>query len=291
MAYHSGSASDMDAVRGALVAACTAEGWSWGGEVLSKNGVFVRLQVVSGYLTLLGRTSAGAGDAPNVVRMGTLGSTELTWPLTYELFVFEAEVYMVLNYSVDHYQFCGFGKSTVQGLPGSGNWVMATLSGDHPSGRVTISPISGGFGGTFPVAPAPFWGTSGTFGTVRNYWIHSDLDGQGWWLAQTLAGDPIGIRGAVPLMGLLPNRWNSEAVLLPIRGWKVRPENKITLTLDLEHARWTRVDNYEPGQLISIGPDRWKIFPCYRKNAAARDGGTGIDHSGTLGWAVRYEGP
>lgn len=92
-------------------------------------------------------------------------------------------------------------------------------------------------------------------------------------------------------MGLLPNRWNSEAVLLPIRGWKVRPENKITLTLDLEHARWTRVDNYEPGQLISIGPDRWKIFPCYRKNAAARDGGTGIDHSGTLGWAVRYEGP
>lgn len=295
MAFYSGSAVDMAAVRTALIDACTAEGWTWnaGTEMLSKAGIFVRLQVVSGYLELLGRTAAGSGDAPNVVRMGLLGSTPVTFPLSYNVFVFETEVYMVINYSIDYYQFCGFGKSSVLGLPGTGNWVMATLAHVAASAGVDISPTSGGSSGLLRVGPAPFWASQAgntSFRAHRNYWIHSDLDGQGWWLAQTLDGAPVGISGAVPLVGLLPNSWNSEAVLLPIRGWKVRASSKNSLTAELLNARWTRNDNYAPGQIIDIGPDRWKIFPCYRKDSANRNGVPGQDHSGTLAWAIRYEG-
>jgi len=297
MAYYSGSAVDMAAVRAALVSACTGEGWSWNGgtDMLSKDGVFVRLQVVSGFLELLGRTSSDGGNATNVVRMGTLGNTPVTFPLVYDVFVFETEVYMVINYSVDYYQFCGFGKSAVLGLPGTGNWVMASLAHTAPD-SVYITPVAGGSrtSSRSYVSPAPMWGTAETdlitSQANRNYFIHSDLDGQGWWSAQTFAGAPVGVAAAAPLVGILPNSWNSEAVLLPIRGWKVRLSNKISLTAELLNARWTRNDNYEPGQIIDIGQDRWKIFPCYRKNLASRDGGAGVDHSGTLAWAIRYEG-
>jgi len=297
MAYYSGSAVDMAAVRAALVSACTGEGWSWNGgtDMLSKDGVFVRLQIVSGFLALLGRTSSDGGDAPNVVRMGTLRDTPVTFPLVYDVFVFDTEVYMVINYSVDYYQFCGFGKSAVLGLPGTGNWVMASLGHQAPTSGVYITPVAGGYFSSANryVSPAPMWGTASSFSSNQanqNYLIHSDLDGQGWWLAQALTDAPVGVAAAAPLVGILPNSWNGEALLLPIRGWKVRLSNKISLTAELLNARWTRNDNYEPGQIIDIGQDRWKIFPCYRKNLANRDGGSGIDHSGTLAWAIRYEG-
>lgn len=295
MAYYSGSAVDMAAVRTALVTACTGEGWSWNAstEMLNKAGIFVRLQLVGGYLELLGRTAAGSGDAPNVVRMGLLGSTPVTFPLSYDVFVFETEVYMVINYSVDYYQYCGFGKSAVLGLPGTGNWVMASLAHSNPTAGVGISPVAGGTSGNHYVTPGPMWATETghpSSQSNRNYFIHSDVDGQGWWLAQALSSPVVGVGATAPLLSVLPNSWNSEAVLLPIRGWKVRASNKISLTAELLNARWTRNDNYAPGQIIDIGHDRWKIFPCYRKDSVNRNGGLGINHSGTLAWAIRYEG-
>ncbi|SFB48389.1 hypothetical protein [Azotobacter beijerinckii] len=290
MAYYSGTANDLTALRQALIDACGLEGWSWNGttEVLSKGTMFLRLQIVSGYLTLLGRTSATAGDAPDVVRIGQLGSTPLAYPLTYEIFAFAGEVYLVVNYSVDYYQWCAFGDSTVQGLPGSGMWVGASIGSSAASSGVTIDAAYGGAGSSTTTA-ALFWGTNAVSGANRNAWLHSDLDAQGWWLAQTLTGESIGVKASVPLIGLLPNAWNSEAVLLPIRTWKIRPSNKLSLIADLENARYTRVDNYTPGEIVTLGSDRWKIFPWYRKDAANRNGGS--SHTGTFGWALRYEGP
>lgn len=294
MAYYTGTANDMAALRQALIDACVLEGWVWdvGGEVLSKETMFLRLRVVSGYLTLLGRTSAAAGDAPSAVRIGQLGSTPVTFPLTYEIFAFSAEVYMVINYGVDYYQWCAFGQSTVAGLPGSGMWVGASVPGGF-AGIIDISATSGGAASWTYSCPALFWRTNGTESVAAaNCWAHSDLDAQGWLPGQTINADPVvGIAACAPLIGLLPSAWNSEAVLLPLRAFKVRPSNKVSLVADLEHARYTRVDNYAPGEIITIGSDRWKVFPWYRKNTAARNGGAGIVHTGTFGWAIRYEGP
>ena len=60
---------------------------------------------------------------------------------------------------------------------------------------------------------------------------------------------------------------------------------------DLAHCRFLRIDNYQPGDIIPLGPDRWKVAPWYRKNTAQRDGGSNIQHTGTFGWAIRYDGP
>ncbi|RHW21879.1 hypothetical protein [Pseudomonas jilinensis] len=293
MGFYSGSANDMAAVRAAFVDACVTEGWAWNGsnEMLSKGSMFLRLQIVSGYLTLLGRTSAGAGDAPSIVRMGQMG-TAITWPVEYMFFIFDAEVYCVIRFGVDFYLWCAFGQSTVAGLPGTGMWVAASvhaLAGNDPAMQPTGGPAASFFYG----CPGIFWRDNvGGNATANDYWVHSNLDGQGWWSGQSLGAPPVGIRPAVPLPGLLPNNWNSEAVLLPIRAYKVRPSNRLSITVDLEHARYTRVDNYAPGEVIQIGGDRWMVLPFYRKNSAARDGSSvPAPHTGTLGWAVRYEGP
>lgn len=297
MAYYTGTANDMPALRQALIDACTqpSEGWAWDGvnEVLSKGSMFLRLQVVSGHLTLLGRTSAVAGAAPEVVRIGQVAATPLTYPLIYEIFLFPGEVYLVINYSVDFYQWCAFGISTVDGMLGSGMWVGATLGSAAAGSGINITPTSGGSFSNDASSGALFYTTTGNWPAARNCWVHTDLDSQGWLMAQALDGFQVGIGATVPLIGLLPSAWNNEATLLPIRSYKVRPSSKNSLTADLEHARHTRVDNYDPGQVISLGEDRWKIFPWYRKNSAARDGGGGaaVNHSGTFGWAIRYEGP
>lgn len=308
MAYYNGTANSLTALRQALIDACVGEGWVWdsGNEVLSKAGLFVRITASSSSLFLLGRTGPTGGDAPGTVRIGrlfqqgTLPTYDLTFPAGYELFLFEQEVYLVVNYAVDHYQWLAFGRSTVATLPGTGMWLGASASssivgteGPMQNGPVYITATGGGDeGNAASNAAALFWGKGGTsYATARNAWLHSDLDGEGWQLSNGDYGSPVGISPLVPLIGLLPNAWNSEAVLLPIRAYKLRPENRISLTADLEHARHTRIDHYVPGQVITIGSDRWKVFPWFRKDVVNRNGGYGIHHSGTFGWAIRYEGP
>lgn len=304
MAYYSGSAADMAAVRSALVAACVAEDWSWdsGTDMLSKGVVYLRLQLASGFLRLTGRTSSSAGDAPHSVQMGPFTGwasnplPDLIWPASYEIFVFEHEVYCVINYSVDCYQWCAFGLSSVGGLPGTGMWLGASAPGAYTGYREGLyinAAHGGGSYGHAVVCPALFWRGGYGVGYSTESLVHSDLDSNGWWWDTAYMGDPLGVRPLNPLVSILPNAWNSETVLLPIRAYKRRPESKISLTADLEHARYTRVDNYVPGEVITIGSDRWKVFPWYRKNAAARQGTGGYRgaHSGTLGWAIRYEGP
>lgn len=300
MGYYNGTANDIAAVRSALVNACTLEGWAWNSstEMLSKGAMFLRLQVVSNDLTLLARTSAASGDAPGVVRMGPIGGNvvqpALTFPVAYEIFVFSDEIFMVINYSIDCYQWCAFGRSTVAGLPGTGMWVGATKGDGSYNGTNGVNIFAATGGTSFQVCPALSWATIGGDDgyTDNNFWLHSNLDSQGWWLTQTLSGSvPVGIAASAPLIGLLPSAWNSEAVLLPIRFYKVRPSSKISLTGDVENARYTRVDNYAPGEIITLGADRWKVYPWYRKNTSGRNGGNGITHSGTFGWAIRYEGP
>lgn len=308
MAYYSGAANDLAALRGALIDACVNEGWTWdsGNEVLHKATMFVRITVSAISIALLGRTGVSAGAAPNTVRVGRMMSRagfptyDITFPAAYELFLFDQEVFMVINYGVDHYQWLCFGKSTVDGLPGTGMWVGASAAeqvvgtqGANKTGPIFITATGGGgqdnnSGNT----AALFWSFNATFAPSRNCWLHSDLDGHGWSRAPDGGvGDSFGITPSAPLMEILPNTWNSEAVLLPIRAYKERPSFRLSLTGDIEHARYTRVDNYVPGQIITIGADRWKVFPWFRKNTAARGGGNNINHTGTFGWAIRYEGP
>ena len=276
------------------------------GRVLSKAGVFFRIGETATNITCLGcENNAVLNPAPNVVSIGRIfersgfPTREIEFPCTYEVMGFAQELYLVANYSVGSYQWLAFGKSTVPGLPGQGGWCGATLGGFSVAGQGSdpIDIILGGGGdsgfGFTSTTGAMFWGVTPSYANehTRNCWVNHGIDAHGWTYNGAATSTPIGIRHAAPLISLQPSAWNSEAALLPIRAWKERPSFKASLIADLANARHIRIDNLAGGDILTIGSDKWKAFPWYRKGAAARNGGTGIDHTGTFGWAIRYQGP
>jgi hypothetical protein len=309
MPYITGSANDLTAIKNALVAACTANGWTAAGPVLYKGNVFVSVTVSGGYLTFLAGTGIDGsnnltGAALIPVRIGQFGSATfgaLTWPLSLFIHVLVDEVYLVVNYNVDQYQWAAFGQSTVQGLPGTGVWYAASVPGNFyiPS-YITIAPDAGNHS---YICPALFYATQGVSGDTGtetatshgNSFIQHGFDGRTWsggTYGNNLAS---GIYGAGQLQKVLPNAWNSESNLLPIQVCVPRTTgNKVSLVADMQHSRYLRIDNYAPGEIITLGADRWKVYPWWKKVSAYRDGSTtntGVEGTGTMGYAVRYDGP
>lgn len=293
MAYYSSVANDMTAVRQALIDACVSEGWEWNASqsVLSRDKLFVKITHSSTRLDFLGRSSLTAGDMPRTVGIRQLGGNStvvpLTWPMTCEVYVFSEEVFLLVNYSVSYYQFAAFGRSTVQGLIGTGLWV--TASAKELGLTVRLGPSGKSDSWNYSV-PAPFFRESpNSYQYYAESFVHTGFM-EGVWGAsasQSVSANP----GLVPMLSISPNSWNSEAVLLPMRVFQVRAEKKVSLVADINNARYIRIDNYDPQQVILIGGERWKVYPFYSKNTASRDGGEDITHSGTLGWAIRYDGP
>lgn len=307
MAYYSGTASSLADLRTALLTHAQADGWVLVGDVLSKAGVYFQIQVTATNITCLGcESDLVANPAPNVVSIGRIfersgyPTREISFPCNYEVFGFAQELYLVVNYDTDSYQWMAFGKSTVPGLIGQGGWCGATAglftSGSQSAFTAPIAILidSGGRGapGENLSSGALFWTTSsGTATCHRNAWINSNLDGHGWTYNGAVSDGPIGIRHTSPLVNIQPSVWNSESTLLPMRALKQRPSFKSSLIADAANARHIRVDNLAPGDIVTLGADQWKTFPWYRKDLTARNGGTGINHTGSFGWALRYEGP
>ena len=299
MAYYSGAAASLTALRTALLTHAQADGWVLSGDVLSKAGVFFQITETATNISCLGcESNAVANPAPAAVMIGRIhfrdGYTtrEISFPCNYEVFGFAQELYLLVNYDVSAYQWMAFGKSSVPGLSGQGGWCGATVGGTISS-SATSDPIAitATFGGGSWFSGALFFHTQADSTWSRNCWVNHGLDGHGW-TYYGLSGDhPIGIAYASPLIGLQPSVWNSEATLLPLRVFKLRPSFKASLVIDLVNARHIRVDNFTPGDILTLGADRWKVYPWYIKNSALRNGGTGINHTGTFGWAIRYQGP
>lgn len=309
MAYYSGTAASLTALRTALLTHAQADGWTLTGNVLSKAGVYFEITETATNIKCLGcESNAVANPAPETVNIGliyyhpTPGERKISFPCTYEVFGFAQELYLIVNYDVAAYQWMAFGKSTVQGLPGQGGWCGASAGSTYANGFISglptvqrITPSSGGSSSASSLSSALFYLSVGTYQAARNCWVNHGLDGHGWMWGGAKNYSPIGIRSVVPLISTQPNAWNSESALLPIRAWKERPYYKSSMVADLVNARHVRIDNFTPGDILTIGSDKWKVFPWYIKNLTYRDG-TGdapltYDHTGTFGWAIRYQGP
>lgn len=282
------------------------------GRVLSKAGVFFRIGITATNVTCVGcESNVVANPAPNVVSIGTLWARTgyptrlISFPCNYEVFGFAQELYLVANYDVDTYQWLAIGKSTVPGLPGQGGWCGASagefIVNSWGSDAISMSVTGGGsalisYNGRM-IVPALFWngGSAGLSGAetsaCRNSWVNHGLDSHGWTWNGSSTSIPVGPRTFARLNAMQPSAWNSEASLLAIRALKERPSFKSSLIADLANARHIRIDNLSPGDILTLGSDKWKVFPWYRKDISARDGGSAINHSGTFGWAIRYQGP
>ncbi len=301
MPYYTGSISTYDELLTAVANACTANGWTYSSGILSKGNAFFKLSAVStgtyrGLNVEGGTGQSGAtllGPAGSRSRCGppTTGATwgQPGWPAVYHIHIglLPDEVYVVINLNVTDYYWLAFGTSNVPGLTGTGAWTSGCGSGDTGGSNTYIS-SNGGISDTSNSCCAPFWASTRSSGIYAYESVQTDSNNV--WSGQTSQPRLVGISLQSPLIGRLPSVWNSETVLLPITVYQEQPESKARLIADLGHARYARINFIDPGQVLSFGPDRWKVYPFFRKNASIPDPGSYATHTGTFGWAIRYDG-
>ena len=317
MAYYTGSAANVAAVLTALTDACVAEGWTWSGGILYKAdpGIFVRLDAATTLggqtpLCLWGRTYIDSGETPQFVSLNVpVQGTAPTYPVTYHIFVFSDEVFLVINYS-EKFQWLAFGQSDQPGLGSSGNWVAATC-GHNNGGSDGWSTVWGcslnlnggnlGYGynvGQQTIVPAMFWADLQDMevdyracNTAANWYLDAGLEA-GTYRPWMQPKDAASQKYVCELLATQPNAFNNEGVLIPIKVFQKRSSSKFSQVLQVQNARHIRLDNYTPTEIIALGTDRWMVFPWYLKNTASRSSiasYTSPTHSGTFGWAIKYE--
>jgi len=311
MAYYSGQASNYQDLQSALVNACVEQGWAWLNGVLSKGNAFVRPFIqntpAAPGLCIQGGTGQNGSSLINgsvtTPRLGrhTAGyeGVDVVFPCTFNIHINTnpEEVYLIVNFNIDQFYYLAFGLSNIN-LPGTGLWLGATACGAFLSnyGWAVHLNQAGLYNGQ--AMPSGLFFCTMTGGTYLKEVIHTGLNlnvnATGW--QETIKGAP-DIQGVITsvhsmnLLGYLPSKWSDNTVLLPIQVLNCSAAKKTCLVADLKYARYTRIDNLEPNQIIFFGNDKWKIYPFYKKNSVNKDGGSSIQHSGTFGWAVKYDGP
>lgn len=301
MAYYSGQAASYQEIINTVVGHLQSEGWTWNGVVLSKENVFVSLQLANvGFNTLtqnvirlVGGEGLGGTNLLNPSPIGNAIGTFVanssygmtSFPVEYHLHINNLEVYLICNYNLDYFMWLAFGEGYIGGtfgVPAAGRYQYNSTRWPLASIRST----GGGGGNQDSPSAAFFWNTNfPSLLTPKNY--------TGCILLNSTWHTNVNAIGSIsPLMDRQPNNWNNEAVFLQIQPAMIVSSSKSQILKIIQTARYIRLDNFEPKQIIQMGSEKWKVYPFYRKNSAQRNGGDdGIDHTGTFGWAIRYDGP
>lgn len=311
MAYQTGSATSPTNLRTLLYAFATANGWTDTSGVLSNGPSYVRIVAVDTEVMTIEGDNDGlftAGACPQDAQINIEASV---WPVTYRFFAHASPEYIacIVQYDVSRIQQLWFGSVVKNGTWTGGNWFGAS------KGPASIDPLkflltATGSGGTFISGPifetangaaAPFWNTpnvesfNGTYQENRASFVHAEIDGQIWPGAGNQLAWPSWPDTADPLHQRQPNVYNNEVVLLPMTLFFPRADSFYSPIGHLAHMRAVRIDNYNIADIIDITPDKWMVFPWHKKDIETRDGGLTpndeLDHTGTFGVAIAYDGP
>ena len=327
MAYVTGTASSFADLKNQIETACTGNGWALSSGILSKSGVFFQLvaDMQDGYAQLrlhggTSQTGTTLNDQPPSgygVKICSNAGHVIGFPVTYHISVFAApdEVYCVVNYNSDFYQQMSFGKSDVPGVGGSGAWFTGSKRSDielyngtyghkmyifagWPKCAVTYCISGRGYCGGLFFDDLGSAAGGDIFYLGSASFVHTGLDATPWRSMSGGVGELTGYRGAGTNVGSLlmqlPNLFNSANVLLPIKPVALRKGGGVTIIANPKNARYLRMDNVSPGEVIEFGSESWKCYPFMKKDLSARNGvayPTGAQHSGTFGYAIRYDGP
>lgn len=315
MAYKTGQAADATDLVNILKTEAAANGFTVSGDMVSSSYSFTRVKALNvNDIEVLGfGASNGTTDPGPAARLARLPAGN--WPATYYLFTFTnpAELFCIVKYGAERHTWLGFGELQKAYNYTGGSYYSAmyrpsaTLERFYMAFNTAPSSLSGtnqltfGGGGPQALAGCFLWGGYGdiantfvTYNTTTGF-LRCRYNGAAWPDA-TL--NPCASELSSLLLQAQPNRWNSQSVLLPIRAtiW-AKASNAYVDFGAVPYARYMRVDNYLSGDILTLGTDRWMTFPFHRKDTADRnstaattDGWT-RDHTGTYGWAIKYDGP
>ena len=311
MAYVSGNAADLATLTAAIISACTSNGWTaTAADVVSKGDAFMRITSDGANDRVVCRAglgySGGALTDPcayDVYLDHPLADEAWSYPLAYEIHLHGSEVYIIVNWGTDKYSTLGFGQSGITGGPGKGVWVAGTAnpSSTGASSGFFWETVGGEYtGGVHSFNSSTFnrYAVTGLFIASRytttpaesiGTYVHTGLPG---WTDNTTT--PLGTGGARQLTVIDNPSVNptGQTVLVPIQPLISRGSNKFSIVADLVYARYVRLDTLNPGDIITFGADKWKVYPVYKRNATTRTPNAAlVAHSGTYGYAIRYDGP
>lgn len=330
MAFVTGSAADQLELMTALIDGCLANGFTMANAVLKKGNLFVRpwQKVTAGWGNHFFLEMGKSTDVPEAVIVDSLGSSvgpggstllqPSAYPITYDLHIFDNEVFMVCWDASDRHFWVAFGQSSpTTDTPAAGQnlWAGGTQTPQLPlaAGTFDGNPIVIGatIGGcattdtaTFArVSAGLFWNThtSGTSQGTEPASVYTDSAGAVAGGRALPAGgaefEVAAIRQLAPLVARQANAWNSHTVLLPIQLTSPIPAtSNRKLDIQIKNAHYFRLDAVSPRDIITVDGIQYKVYPWYKRNPNARNGSgtslaTKINHTGTFGWAIKYTGP
>ena len=307
MAVVSGTAASFAALKAAVESALGARGWTLASGILSRGAAFVQFTASATELRLQAGTGQAGGalvdPCPHAVKMMSVASTPIVWPLDYVLHAFDAagetatEIYLVARYNVDRHQHLNVGVSTMPQIGGSGLWCSGSFRGDAngASSRCTVY-LATSNGSDLGAVPHDGFGLGFFFasiaGTYHSSFIHCGLEGAPAWRTTygNGAGNLLGVAHKSGLLHALPSQFNQATVLLPIDVLMARQAQGQTIVATLAHARYCRLDHLDLTMPLVYGGDRWRVYPLHAVNASQRNGSgwaVGAQHSGTFGVALR----
>lgn len=290
MAYFSGLATNDQDLLAVLMQAATTNGWSRSGSVLkNESGAFLFKLAPNARGIILSAGTDGADSTLVNPMPETISTNNVTilpkaeFPVNYFIHCFENEVYLIYRHSIDIYLWLAFGANDKK------VWCAASCKKDTDTSSYTIL-ISQNGGNAAALCPAPFWLNS-VYSVASGYNSYVYDPVLGWSPLKATSNSISGIEIKSPLIARSVSNWSDNSTLIPISPSKIMPSNKISQIIELQHSRYFRLNNYLPEQIIQLGQDRWKVYPFYKRNREIPNESTGAAHTGTLGWAIRYDGP
>lgn len=233
----------------------------------------------------IGPSPSGANPLPN-----------MSYPCPYRIFTFSNPdvILMVIRATATVYQWVMFGHAEKFGTWTGGEFVAASNSPQY-TGSATAAPAFNLAGASNIRTYAPFHQTSVSYNNgftafsqsnsrmrmeipgdlPRNRWSYTSATdayvggmfrwgGSAGWLA-----DPINSRS--------PNSLNQIGVMSPF--WiATQRDNQpnYSIVARLAHIRQIPIDNFNPEDTFTLGPDKWIVFPYFEKGGV----------TGRYGWAI-----
>lgn len=297
MPYFTGSISTPADMKSLIETQAVANGWTKTGEVLHKGLSAIKLTAPNtNRLEIDAYTNSDGVTGPaSDTRSIYLANSHK--PATYHLFIHADPdiIVFVIVYNVNNVQVMMFGdiKKIHNSAYVGGNFYFATLAENMTAvdqSKITFGGAtslgSGNLDSGTYTASMPFV-TPSVFGIQpheKNKQIRIEIDGEVW-VDQSKV---VFTDASIISLYRSPNTWNSQTHLVPMNLQFAGKDDLWHYLGFLEHIRLVRIDNYELGDIITITPDQWKVFPWTRKNSVSRNGGTAAE-SGTIGFAVRYD--
>ena len=320
MPYQTGTVTDFTDLKSEIFAFLTVNGWTQEGDIIKRNGVFAKLEVVDkGAFFLLRMTGAKSSDgAGNLVfpqasyddfaligagsqnindTLGTGVTSGMIFPITYHFHLFSTpvdEFWCIIEYNGDLYQHLGFGNVLKSANYSGGGFYSASLSGEEEQ---VVSLSYQGADLYWGMDFGEYWPFQRRYSNLRaaGSSIHAEIGGRDWHQPAFM-----GATNSMNSLSMVREMQSSEASvngmpnLIPFRLWAITNPigDKTYQNLGvLNNIRFCEIANINPGQVESDGTDSWKFYPCLRKDAAHPNGHYAPSSSGIGGLAIRYDGP